>query len=283
MQKATDWLELWRELAQLQSGAWKKAASPGPEGDAWRDRARGYDANVKRRWATPDSSRGFVVARLQANPDWTALDVGGGTGAWAVLMAQHARRVTVVEPSPAMIEVMQENIAAAGVHNVEIVRGRWPDVQVEPHDLTFCAHAMYGFQDFAAFVRSIEAVTRRLCVLVMRAPIPGGVMATAAMRAWGQPYDSPDFQVAYNALLQMGTFANVLMEDSGLWEPWSSPSLEDAYAELVRKLNLPEDGEHSAFLRDLLSRHLTYRDGQYLWHSLRSGLLEHRAEMTERS
>jgi hypothetical protein len=42
-------------------------------------------------WARPDSSRDFVVAQLKAHPGWTALDIGGGTGAWASLMAQHAR------------------------------------------------------------------------------------------------------------------------------------------------------------------------------------------------
>jgi 2-polyprenyl-3-methyl-5-hydroxy-6-metoxy-1,4-benzoquinol methylase len=264
MQKIPNWLDLWRELAERQEEAWKAGGASDRE-DAWLARASRFDADVKRRWATPDSSRDFVTALLQANPDWTALDIGGGTGAWSVLMARCARQVTVVELSSAMIEVMKKNLADAELCNVEILQGRWPETQAHRHDLTLCAHAMYGFADFAGFVQSLEAVTRHICVLILRAPIPEDLLSVAAMRIWGQPYDSPDFQVAYNALLQMGIFPNVIMENSGLWDPWVSPSMEEALAEIKRKLNLPEACEHDGFLRDLLRRNLVFRDGRYIW------------------
>jgi hypothetical protein len=134
---------------------------------------------------------------------------------------------------------------------VEILQNKWPEVQVDKHDLTLCAHAMYGFTDFAAFVRSIKAVTRRICVLILRAPIPEDLLSIAAMNIWGQPYDSPNFQVAYNALLQMGIFPNVIMENTGLWDPWISASLKEACAEAKRRLNLPEKSQYDDFLNDL--------------------------------
>jgi SAM-dependent methyltransferase len=264
MQKGIDWLELWRELSEMQEQAWRAGGARDRE-DVWLKRAQNFDAEVKRRWAAPDSSRNFVTAQLRANPHWTALDIGGGTGAWAVLMAQSARRVTVVEPSSAMIEVMRKNLADAAVENVKIVQQKWPEAQVDKHDLTLCSHAMYGLTDFAMFVRSIEAVTRNICVLILRAPVPEDLLSLAAARIWGHPYDSPDFQVAYNALMQMGIFPNVLMEDTGLWDPWSSPSMDEAFAEAKRKLNLPEESEHDAYLHDLLARNLVYRDGRYVW------------------
>jgi precorrin-6B methylase 2 len=274
MQRATDWLALWRELAEAQAQGWKETHAKQVGEDAWRDRARDYDARTKRRWATSDSSRDFVVSQLRANPGWTALDIGGGTGSWTALMARYARQVTAVEPSAAMSEVMQENVRAENLRNVEIVSGKWPDVQVDAHDLTLCAHAMYGFPDLSAFVRSIEAVTRRMCVLVMRAPILDSLMGRAAERIWGQPYDSPDFQVAYNALLQMGVFANVLMESSGLWDPWRSANFDEAFAEMKRRFNVSATTEHDAFLWDLLKQNLTLEGGQCLWpRGIRSALV----------
>jgi len=273
MQKAVDWLNIWRELSELQERAWKAGGAKARE-DVWIKRARSFDLDVKRRWIKPDSSRNFVMAQLQANPGWNALDIGGGTGAWAVLMAKHARRVTVVEPSPAMIGVMRKNLSEARVRNVKVISEKWPEAQVSKHDLTLCANAMYGFADFAAFVRSIQKVTRRLCVLIMRAPVPKDLMSIAAMKIWGQPYDSPDFQVAYNALLQMGIFANVIMEDTGLWDPWTSSSLEEALAEVKRRLNLPQKSEHDGFLRKLLGRNLSVRNGRYIWpRGVRSALI----------
>jgi 2-polyprenyl-3-methyl-5-hydroxy-6-metoxy-1,4-benzoquinol methylase len=273
MQRIPDWLELWRELAEIQEEVWK-AGGAKPREDVWIDRAKKFDKDVKRRWAKPDSSRNFITAQLQANPDWTALDIGGGTGAWTTLMAQHAHSVTVVEPSPAMIEVMKKNLAAIGANNVNIVQGKWPEAKVEKHDLTFCSHAMYGLSDFAGFVRSLEAATRKLCVLILRAPIPEDLQSMAAKHVWGQPFDSPDFQVAYNALLQMGIFANVIIEDSGLWDPWTSSSMEEAFTEMKRKLNLSNDTEHDEYLKKLLAEHLLFQDSRYVWpQGVRSALV----------
>jgi len=240
----------------------------------WRDRAKYFDAEVKRRWATPDSSRDFVTAQLRANPDWTALDIGGGTGAWAVLMAQSARRVSVVEPSPAMLEVLYKNVAAANTENIDVLERKWPDVQVKEHDLVLCSQAMFGFADFAGFIRSLESVTRKLCVLIMRSPSPNDLLCTATKHIWGQPYDSPNFQVGYNAMLQMGIFPNVQMENTGLWDPWVSNDLNEALGEAKRRLGLQEDTQHDQYLQNLLSKNLKEQNGRLEWpRSTRSALL----------
>ncbi|MBN1247431.1 MAG: hypothetical protein JXC32_07215 [Anaerolineae bacterium] len=90
-------------------------------------------------------------------------------------------------------------------------------------------------------------------------------MAEAARLVWGQPYDSPNFQVAYNALLQLGIFADVHMENAGLWRPWTSPSLEDALADVRRRLGLSEGGRHDDALRALLEQRLVQKDGIWTW------------------
>ena len=275
MEKATDWIRLWRELVAAQARRrTAKNQARGRRDDAWKTKARSLDAKLRRRWAKPDTSRQTIIVALQAAPRATVLDIGAGTGAWACLLAQHAALVTAVEPSPAMIEVMEENVAAEGGGNVQIVQGSWPDVSVASHDFSLCSHAMYGYPDLPVFVRRMMAVTRRTCFLVMRAPLADGVMADAAMRIWGQPHDSPNFQVGYNAMLEMGLFPNVLMEETGLWRPWTSASLEEALAEVKRKFGLGTPSEHDAFLEELLRRRLTWRDGRYEWPSgVRSALV----------
>jgi precorrin-6B methylase 2 len=267
MERATDWIRLWRELVEVQARRWAARNRERGRDDAWKAKARSFDAKVRERWAKPDSSRQAVLAALQAQPGATVLDIGAGTGAWACLLARHARLVTAVEPSPTMIEVMEENLAAEGVQNVQIVQGAWPDVDVAAHDFSLCSHAMYGYPDLPAFLRRMIEVTRQTCFLVMRVPTVDGVLAEAAMRVWGHPHDSPNFQVGYNAMLQMGLFPNVLMEDTGLWDAWTHDSLEEALADVKRRLELPESepSEHDAFLRELLRRRLTWQDGHYVW------------------
>jgi SAM-dependent methyltransferase len=273
MERVTDWIGLWRELCEAQARSWTSGAERAPE-DAWRDKARSFAAGIARRWSAPDSSRTAIAAWLDAHPGSTVVDVGAGTGAWAAFLARHARRVTAIEPSPAMVEVMRETLDTARVANVEIVQAAWPDVRLEPHDVSLCSQAMYGFADFTAFVASLERVTRRRCFLLMRAPVMDGIMAEVSLRVWGHPYDSPNFQVGYNALLQLGIFPDVRMEDTGLWEPWSSASLEEAVGEVKRRFGLGATRKHDEFLRDLMRRRLTLVDGRYVWpRGVRSALV----------
>lgn len=116
MEKMTDWIALWRELVEVKSRRRKVEAGAESQPDVWYARACEFDENIKRRWTKPDSSRDFVMSQLDMNA--TLLDIGAGTGAWAALLASRARKVTAVEPSPAMIEVIWEKLAAEGRTNV---------------------------------------------------------------------------------------------------------------------------------------------------------------------
>lgn len=286
MEPVTDWILLWRQLVEAHSRGRANAryganARQGRYGelaqedeDVWLAKARAYHDHVQERWSEPDASREAIAAYLAANPETTVIDVGAGTGAWTVFMARRARHVTAVDPSPSMLAVLRENVAEAGLDNVTVIDGAWPEVAVEPHDVVFCSHALYGVADLPAFVRGMEAAAQARCYLLLRVPTPDGVMAEAARRVWDQPHDSPNFQVAYNALLQMGIFPDVQMEDEGHWTPWTSPSLEDALANVKRRLGLPDPSDHDAFLRDLLERRLRREGDAYLWpRAMRSALV----------
>ncbi len=263
MEKITDWNSLWRELVEIKAHSRKRKSGGNPPADMWADRAQEFKEGVKRKWARPDSSRKFILSQI--DPEGTVLDIGAGTGAWSVLMSKRAKHVTAVEPSDSMIEVMRESLAAEKINNVTIVQGEWPDVSVEPHDFSLCSHAMYASPDLRTFVLKMTACTRRMCFLLLRAPSLDGVRAQAAAHIWGQPLDSPNFTIAYNVLLQAGIYANVLMEDTGLWKPRTSASLEQALGEMHRFLALDDSGVHDPYLMELLQRKLTWKNGKYVW------------------
>ena len=246
-----DWLALWSELVALQAG-WRARR---PEGDAWAGRAGAYRERVRRRWTVPDSSRETVCSWLE--PGLSVLDVGAGSGAWAALFARRGARVTALEPSESMIESMEEGFREEGVHGVRILRGCWPETEVEPHDMVFCSHALYGCTDLRGFVLAMERAARRRCALLLRATLPGAPMAEAARLVLGQPHDSPNFAVAFNALLQLGRFPDVHMEAGEPWRGWHHASFEEALDEARARLGLgAEPSRHDAALRALLARRL---------------------------
>jgi SAM-dependent methyltransferase len=242
------------------------------EEDIWCKKAAEFKEGVKRRWSKPDSSRDFILAQMDSES--TVLDIGAGTGAWSALLAGRAKRVTAVEPSASMIHVMRESLSSEGIANVEIIQGAWPDVSVEPHDFSLCSHSVYGYPDLPAFVKSMIAATKRTCFLLLRAPTLDGVRAEAAQHIWGQPLDSPNFTIAYNILLLMGIYANVLMEDTGLWPPRTSPTMEEALRSMKRFLGLDANSEHDEYIANLLKNRLTLQGGCYVWpREVRSALV----------
>ena len=261
MEKPTDWNALWRELVEIKARS--RSRKPGGKTDIWADRAHEFKEGVKRRWARPDSSREFILSHL--DPDGTVLDIGAGTGAWSLLIAPWVKHVTAVEPSSAMIEVMRGDLAAANITNVSILQAEWPDVSVEHHDYSLCSHAMYACLDLRAFILKMVACTRRTCFLVLRAPSIDSVRAEAARELWGQPLDSPNFTIAYNVLLQAGIYANVLVENTGLWKPRTSSSIREALMDMRRFLGLDDSGQHDEYLMELLRRRLTWKGGRYVW------------------
>ncbi len=263
MEKLTDWNALWRELVEIKAHSHRRKSGAEDQTDIWADRAVEFKKGVKRRWARPDSSREFILSQIDA--DSTVLDIGAGTGDWPALLSRRAKHVTAIEPSSSMIGVMCESLAAENITNVTIVQGSWPDVSVEPHDFSLCSHAMYACPDLAAFVRQMVACTRRMCFLLLRAPRIDGVRAEAARHIWGQPLDSPNFTIAYNILIQIGIYANVLMENTGLWKPRTSSSLQEALSNMRRYLGLRESGEYDDYLMELLHRRLTLKNGTYVW------------------
>jgi 2-polyprenyl-3-methyl-5-hydroxy-6-metoxy-1,4-benzoquinol methylase len=263
MEKIADWNLLWRELVEVKERGRKRKFGGSIPADLWTDRARDFREGVKKRWARPDSSREFLLSQL--DPNGTILDIGAGTGAWAVLLSSRVQHVTAIEPSASMIEVMRESLAAEGISNVSIVQGEWPDVSVEPHDYSLCSHAMYACPDLKSFVLRMVECTRRTCFLLLRAPTLDGVRAEAARHLWGQPLDSPNFTIAYNILLQAGIYANVLMENTGLWKPRTSSSLGEALIDMRRFLGLDDSAEHDAYLMGLLRRRLIWENGKYIW------------------
>ena len=99
--------------------------------------------------------------RLPAGLD--VLDVGGGTGGFAVPLAELGHRVTVVDPSPDALAALQRRAGEAGVE-VRAVQGDAAGLLevVEPGsaDLVLCHGVLEHVDDLAPAVAALVAVLR---------------------------------------------------------------------------------------------------------------------------
>src|SRR5690606_27229688 len=79
---------------------------------------RGYD-----RKAGNDPSVDLGVLRgLGLDQTHILVDLGAGTGTFALAAAPFCRRVVAVDVSPVMLALLQEKSAASGINNIKIVQ-----------------------------------------------------------------------------------------------------------------------------------------------------------------
>jgi SAM-dependent methyltransferase len=261
----TDWAALWRELASRDLMG--EAAGEREMVDRWRRMARRLDAGEG---AKADPLLDFLLGTL--DPEMAVLDIGAGVGRWTLPIAGKVRRVTAVEPLAGMREILRERAAAHGIGNLSLVEAPWMEAEVPPHDIAIAAHATYATPDLLAFVRKMEAVATRRCLLALRLPAHDGVIGELSRAVHGVWHDSPNFIVGYNLLLASGYYPHVLMEPEAS-RHWVDPTLDRALERARRHLHLADD-RHDRSIRATLLRRLQPVEGGLRWSDgMRSALV----------
>jgi SAM-dependent methyltransferase len=99
------------------------------------------------------------------------LDVGAGSGNWAIPMAEMGATVVALEPSGGMIEILKEKMAAKniGPDQIRIIQQAWQDVDVKKEgwagqfDLVFASMSP-GVRDPETLEKLMQA-SRKFCYL----------------------------------------------------------------------------------------------------------------------
>jgi ubiquinone/menaquinone biosynthesis C-methylase UbiE len=103
-----------------------------------------------------------VVALLQPQPHWRALDIATGGGHTALALAPHVAEVVATDLTPQMLVAAEAFLRSQGVTNVTF---READAVALPFgeaefDLVTCRVAPHHFPDCAQFVREMARVLR---------------------------------------------------------------------------------------------------------------------------
>lgn len=149
----------------------------------------------------------------------TVVDLGAGTGQFAVAAARRCSRVVAVDISPAMMRGLRRTVASSGLANIECVSAGYLTYEHdgEPADLVYSRYALHHLPDFW------KAIALSRVVTMLR---PGG-----ALRLWDAVYSFEPAHAAPRLEAWMDETA-----PGGIHERWDRAEL----AEHVRE-------EHSTF------------------------------------
>lgn len=145
-----------------------------------------YDAKAQ---TVPDEDLA-ILARYGFGPDSTLIDLGAGTGTFALAAAERCRAVTAVDVSPLMLEAIRRKAEGTGIANLTTVQAGFLSYAYAgaPVDIVYSRHALHHLPDFWKAVALVR-ITRMLepgGILLLRDLVydlqPGEV--EAAMEDW---------------------------------------------------------------------------------------------------
>ncbi len=257
-----DFIARWAEIIERRRAQMDAAyaASGITSDDYWGKRAKSYRAATH--GTTPQDP---MLARLLGamTSSSTVIDAGAGTGRHTLAMAPHVTHVTAVDPSPAMLGLLVEDIAAQGIRNITTVQADWMDADVEPADVVLCSHVLYPIKDVVPFVRRLDSKARdRVFVYIRADPLPTDFGLWSEF--YGVPLQGqPTHADLFGVLVQMGIMADIEIVTAPF--TWRFESVEDAAREVGGRLCLrPDDDDAQAKLRDVLAPRFELEGGRIM-------------------
>jgi SAM-dependent methyltransferase len=118
----------------------------------------GYVETYNRKSAHDHSGDLEILTSMGLNAESVVVDLGAGTGTFALAVAPHCRRVVAVDVSPAMLAYLQAQAQQVGVDNVEVVRAGFLSYQHagDPADVVYSRNALHHLPDFFYNVEPAE-------------------------------------------------------------------------------------------------------------------------------
>ena len=224
----------------------------------WDRRARRYHDSTKN---TVISDPLFNRLRSVITPQTSVLDVGAGSGRFALALAPLVKQVIAVEPNAAMLEYLRQDARSLHLTNISYSQSAWQDAPGDLQaDIAICSHVLYPIRDIVPFLAKLHSAARQSCYIYMRATPIDALTAHLWKHFHGdERCYAPSYIHALDVLFEMGIYANV--EVVSLPASLRYPSLDVAVDELAELLILPGDEKTREELRDLLAAWLVERDG----------------------
>jgi SAM-dependent methyltransferase len=196
------------------------------------------------------------------------LDIGAGPGTYAVPLAVRGCRVTVVEPSPVMREVLAQNIQELKINtSLRVIPKRWEDVTISelegPFDVVIASYSL-TMMDIGKALEKMQACTTGVVHLFWFMTEPAWVQVNRDL--WpllhgGTFPGEPQADWLWMILCEMGIYANIQIEVK--LPPPVYLSVDAAVEEFSRRLNASTPA-HTGIIRNYFQSVLREEETGYV-------------------
>lgn len=188
----------------------------------------------------------------------TFLDVGAGCGTLAIPLAKAGKTLTALDPSKAMIALLDEEIKKKKLRNIKTIHAAWGEIALKPHDVILCANVPELLKDSKTFLREANELVRKAVFLIEGADPNADKFYYKELYPllFNKPFlPRSDYLKTYADLHSLGIFANVEMIEYGFDQPFDdmNEALE-FWKEYIGIVTAEHDGKLVNFLKGKLER-----------------------------
>lgn len=248
---ATAATQRWGELVRARLDEIERLRPErGPVGPSfWDQRADRFAARMADRGADEPL---IAPLRQAVRASDTVIDVGAGTGRFALALAPHVAEVIAVDPSEGMLEHLRGFATERGLTNVRGEQGHWPDVDVGTADVVVCGYVLPVIADVAPFVRALDAAATRQVFVHLSGHLPDVLHAPFWQHFHGRPRaTAPTYLDAAAVLAEQGLDPHVNVVETPVRARFAD--LDEAVADFRDNLVLPETADVVTTLTSMLS------------------------------
>ncbi len=246
----------WAELVAANREQVMRLRERIDDADFWKDMAHVFRADPRR---TDDGVLNALRRRIQPGDRW--LDVGAGGGRFALPLAAGLDRLIAVEPSDAMRGVLREGMVEHGIANIDLIEGRWEEVDAPVADVAVIAHVGYDIDAIVPFVEKLERQARRQCVAVMLDRQPASNFGGLFEAGQGEPQATlPALREFVTLMHSRGRLVEIELVEV---EPWSFDDRADALKNLRWRFWINEGTALERRLDTLLDDHVKDVSGRW--------------------
>ena len=228
----------------------------------WSEKRANWFRNAQRISDYPDKVIAVMEPILKECK--SALDIGAGAGALAQALAKRLKKVTAVEPAPAMVKVLKEEASLQELRNLNIIELPWDQADVGEHDIIICANLPSFVVDAPGFLEQIRGLGRYIFHIQNVNPNKDKffykeLYPIILKKEYQKKVDYLDSYIQFHSL---GIYANVNIIEYNFDQPFDD--LDEAVDFWKEYLGL-ETNEFDNLLYDFLARRLQKKNGNYIF------------------
>ena len=194
-----DWNEVWKQFRKN-----RRDSTHDPE--FWNRRALSFSRHA----SGSDYIRQFIDI-MKPDPGWSVLDVGCAAGTLAVPLSSLVGSITAMDPSTAMLSLLDERCLKQGITNIRRVHGKWEDdwdaLNIGVHDVAVASRSLITDDLRSALLKLESRAKKRVYLSAM---VDDGPRDRRIVEAVGREFGPrADYIIVYNLLRRMGRYANV--------------------------------------------------------------------------